>query len=152
MKLSEMIKYYRSVNQISQRELARRCGLSNSLISLMEMGVNPQTGKEMSPDLETYRKLASGMQMTVQKLFEQLGDDATVKLSGTQENGIHVGARWYAGQLEFEEKVANEERLEALHNNPKLGMLFDRTRKMSQADVDFMLQMADRILKERDGD
>lgn len=152
MKLSEMIKYYRSVNQISQRELARRCGLSNSLISLMEMGVNPQTGKEMSPDLETYRKLASGMQMTVQKLFEQLGDDATVKLSGTQENGIHVGARWYAGQLEFEEKVANEERLEALHNNQKLGMLFDRTRKMSQADVDFMLQMADRILKERDGD
>ena len=43
-------------------------------------------------------------------------------------------------------------RLEALHQNPQLGMLFDRTRKMSQADVDFMLQMADRILKERDGD
>lgn len=42
------------------------------------------------------------------------------------------------------------QRLEALHQNPKLGMLFDRSRKMSEADVDFMLQMADRILKERD--
>ena len=42
------------------------------------------------------------------------------------------------------------QRLEAIHQNPKLGMLFDRSRKMSEADVDFMLQMADRILKERD--
>ena len=41
-------------------------------------------------------------------------------------------------------------RLEAIHQNPKLGMLFDRTRKMSNDDVEFMLQMADRILKERD--
>lgn len=46
----------------------------------------------------------------------------------------------------------DEDRLEALHQNPRLGLLFDRSRKMSSADVDFMLQMADRILKERDGD
>lgn len=49
-------------------------------------------------------------------------------------------------------KTDDDYRLEALHENPKLGMLFDRTRKMSQDDVDFMIQMADRILKERDGD
>lgn len=46
----------------------------------------------------------------------------------------------------------DEERLEALHQNPALGLLFDRSRKMSKADVDFMLQMADRILKEREPD
>lgn len=46
----------------------------------------------------------------------------------------------------------NTQRLEALHQDPRLGLLFDRTRKMSKADVDFMLQMTDRILKERDGD
>ena len=86
MKLSEMLKNYRSENKISQRELARRCGLSNSLISLMEMGVNPQTGKEMSPDLETYKRLADGMQISVQTLFNRLGNDATVKLSVPQEN------------------------------------------------------------------
>lgn len=42
--------------------------------------------------------------------------------------------------------------LEALHQNPRLGLLFDRTRKMSREDIDFMLQMAARIIKERDGD
>lgn len=46
----------------------------------------------------------------------------------------------------------DQQRLEALHQNPALGLLFDRSRKMSHADVEFMLQMADRILKERDGD
>ena len=49
-------------------------------------------------------------------------------------------------------RTEDEERLEALHQNPRLGMLFDRSRKMSKEDVDFMLQMADRILKERDGE
>ena len=46
----------------------------------------------------------------------------------------------------------DQDRLEALHQNPRLGMLFDRQRKMSDSDIDFMIQMADRILKERDGD
>lgn len=46
----------------------------------------------------------------------------------------------------------DEARLEALHQNPRLGLLFDRSRKMSHEDVEFMLQMADRILKERDGE
>lgn len=46
----------------------------------------------------------------------------------------------------------DQQRLEALHQDPRLGLLFDRSRKMSHEDVEFMVQMADRILKERDGD
>ena len=44
----------------------------------------------------------------------------------------------------------DQQRLEALHQNPRLGLLFDHTRKMKKEDVDFMIQMADRILKEQD--
>lgn len=47
---------------------------------------------------------------------------------------------------------ADQARLEALHQDQRLGLLFDRSRKMSHDDVEFMLQMADRILKERDGE
>ena len=46
----------------------------------------------------------------------------------------------------------NEQRLEALHQDPRLGLLFDRTRKMSSADVDTMLAVSASILKERDGE
>lgn len=95
MKLSELLKQYRAENKISQRELARRCGLSNSLISLIEMGVNPQTGKEMSPDLETYRKIADCLGVSIQKLFETLGNDAKVSMYiGKQEN-MDVSAELY---------------------------------------------------------
>ena len=48
--------------------------------------------------------------------------------------------------------IEDRSRLEALHQDPRLGLLFDRSRKMSHEDVEFMLQMADRILKERDGE
>lgn len=44
------------------------------------------------------------------------------------------------------------ERIEALHQDPRLGLLFDRTRKMSAEDVDFMLRMAARITGEREGE
>ena len=117
MKLSQVLKIYRENNDISQRELGRRCGLSNSLISLIEMGVNPQTGKAMSPDLETYRKLAYGMQMSLQQLFEQLGDDAMVNLSGDPQNSLDVGAAWYAAKIKqsgldgyFDTYISQEER------------------------------------------
>ena len=44
------------------------------------------------------------------------------------------------------------DRLEALHQNPKLGLLFDRQKNMSEADIDFMIQVADRIVKENYGE
>lgn len=80
MTLSEMIKQYRKAKDISQRDFARICGLSNSLISILEMGVNPQTGKKPQPDLDTYRKIAIGMNRSVQELFADLGDSETVNI------------------------------------------------------------------------
>ena len=52
----------------------------------------------------------------------------------------------------LEDDNDDDERLEALHQDPRLCLLFDRSRKMSSSDVEFMLQMADRILKEQDPD
>lgn len=90
MKLGELILQYRSENHISQREFARRSGLSNSLISIIEKGYNPQTGKEPSPDLATYSRIAQAMDITVQSLFEQLGDDATVRLTPSMESDTPI--------------------------------------------------------------
>ena len=80
MKLGDLIAQYRAKYNMSQREFARRCDLSNSLISILEKGYNPQTGKEISPDIETYGRIASTMGISLQNLFEVLGDDAKVKL------------------------------------------------------------------------
>ena len=81
MKLSTIISEYRDRMQISQREFARRCDLSNSYISFLEKETNPKTGKPMVPTLVQYKKLADGMNMSVQQLFEMLDDDAPVDLN-----------------------------------------------------------------------
>lgn len=80
MDIKDIIANYRRENGISQREFARRCDLSNSLVSILEMGVNPQTGKKISPDLITYKKLANGMGISAQQLMESLDNDAHVAL------------------------------------------------------------------------
>lgn len=45
---------------------------------------------------------------------------------------------------------ADADILESLHTNPKLNMLFSRSRKLSDKDIEFMLSYANRILEERD--
>ena len=80
MKLSAVLSGYRSRMQISQREFARRCGLSNSYISFIENEFNPRTGRPIVPTIEQYQKLAAGMDMSVQQLFELLDEDSPVEL------------------------------------------------------------------------
>ena len=72
MKLSELIIDYRTRMEMSQRKFSEKCGLSNTYISFLEKERNPKTGRPLVPTLEQYGKLASGMDMTVQQLFESL--------------------------------------------------------------------------------
>ena len=81
MTIGEMIKQYREENNISQREMANRCGMSNAAISLYEKnGINPKTGKPFKLEYETYFKLSRIMGITIDEMFEKLGDDALVSL------------------------------------------------------------------------
>lgn len=80
MKIGEIILDYRTRMDISQRQFARRCDLSNSYISFLEKDVNPQTGRPLVPTLEQYKKLATGMDMSLQQLFEMLDQDAPVSM------------------------------------------------------------------------
>lgn len=90
MKLSNIITDYRNQEQISQREFARRCGLSNSYISFIENEYNPRTGKPIVPTLEQYHKIASGMGLTVHQLFERLDEDAPVDLHVSDASRVPV--------------------------------------------------------------
>lgn len=49
-------------------------------------------------------------------------------------------------------EAADIERLEALHQNPKLRLLFDRQKDMSDADLNAVLGVVNAINKERDAD
>ena len=85
MKLSNIVIDYRKRMQISQREFARRCGLSNSYISFIENEYNPRTGKPIVPTIEQYQKIASCMDMSVHQLFELLDEDSPVDLHNSPQ-------------------------------------------------------------------
>ena len=63
---------------------------------------------------------------------------------------LKVKVSTFMSENGIDEQLDDLDRLDALHNNPRLGMLFDRSARMSDEDINFMIQMADRILKERD--
>lgn len=90
MKLSNIITDYRNQEQISQREFARRCGLSNSYISFIENEYNPRTKKPIVPTLEQYQKIASGMGLTVHELFERLDEDSPVDLHVSDVSSVPI--------------------------------------------------------------
>ena len=81
MDLKDILVEYRKEHKISQRELARRSGLSNAQISILEYGVNKRTGRKPTPDIITLKKLADGMGITLQSLLDQIGSSEFVSLN-----------------------------------------------------------------------
>lgn len=95
--------------------------------------------RELDKSSATVSDWCSGKKYPRIDAMQQLADLLGVRYSNlTTENGT----------ADYEDM----RRLEALHQNPRLGLLFDRTRKMSSADVETMLAVAASILKESDGD
>jgi transcriptional regulator with XRE-family HTH domain len=94
LKIGEIVKDYRNKNKISQRQFAQRCRVSNGYISMLEEGKNPKTNEQIIPTLETYKKIAYGMGISLNMLFS-LMDDApiTVNKSPSAEPELTEGER-----------------------------------------------------------
>lgn len=126
MKLSTILIDYRKRMQISQREFARRCDLSNSYISFLENEFNPRTGKPIVPTIEQYQKIASGMGLTVHQLFEQLDEDSPVELPPLEKDpeSIAPQIRIVSGMMEKMSKEQQEQVVNVLRamfaNHPEL--------------------------------
>ena len=117
------------------------CEIANKIKARrMELGLTLEdVAKAVGVGRSTVRKWETGM-------IKNMGRDKIAALAKVlQISPVELVPA--AGSVRSED----EERLEALHQDPRLGLLFDRSRKMSHEDVEFMLQMAERILKERDG-
>lgn len=80
MKLGDLIKEYRESHDLSQRQFAMSCGLSNGYISMLEKGKNPKTNRPVTPTLQQLKKLADGMGTTMMDMLEQV-DDMPVDLA-----------------------------------------------------------------------
>lgn len=102
--------------------------------------------------LKNFRKENGWSQEELAKFLNTTKQVISNYETGKRSPNVYVAAE-YAKKLGLSLEMMldvyeQDDRLEALHQNPKLRLLFDRSRKMSDADIDFMLQMADRIIGE----
>lgn len=74
MKLGDLIRDYREQHDLSQRQFAVICGLSNGYISMLERGENPKTHKPVTPTLPQLKKLADGMGTTIMDVLDTVED------------------------------------------------------------------------------
>ena len=80
MTLKDLVVSYLDTHNLSQREFARLCGVTNSSISLLIKGTNPKTGEPIKQTLDTLKKYAAGMGMTSNELALE-ADDIDIELS-----------------------------------------------------------------------
>ena len=119
------------------------CEIANKIKARrLELGLTLEdVGKAVGVGRSTVRKWETGM-------IKNMGRDKIAALADV----LQINPVQLVPMPSRAMRSDDEERLEALHQDPRLCLLFDRSRKMSSSDVEFMLQIADRILKERDPD
>lgn len=75
MTLGEIITQYRNEHKMSQREFARRCGMSNSYLSMLEQNRNYKNGQPIIPSLVTIKAVSDAMARPLGEVLEAMGDE-----------------------------------------------------------------------------
>ena len=86
MKLGEWLKMYRAKHNMTMKDLANACGFSKAYIGMLERGVNPTTGKPVSPTIQTLDKIARGTGRDIDSLLKCLDGDQPVTITTTSDN------------------------------------------------------------------
>lgn len=105
MTLRDIITEYRRTHELSQRQFATSCGLSNGYISMLEKNENPKTGLPMIPSLPALKKIAGGMGMTVTDLFIQV-DDMPIDLLVADLEKTMPAPNYESGQSAIDVEIA----------------------------------------------
>ena len=124
------------------------CEIANKIKARrLELGLTlEEVGQAVGVGKSTVRKWENGM-------IKNMGRDKVAALASVLQipavELVPGDAKISEHQKQYADS-ADLDRLEALHQNPRLGLLFDHSSKMKPEDVDFMIQMAERIIKDRD--
>ena len=73
MTIGTLIENYQREHHMSEREFARLCGISHTHINSLKKGVTTG-GKPFAPSVDTLRKVASGMGISLQALMMSVED------------------------------------------------------------------------------
>lgn len=84
--LGEFIKQYRGKQSL--REFASKCGISHTHLDSIEKGIDPRSGKAVRITIDTLKKIAKAMNMSINELLIKSGEvsDEQIKEVGKVKN------------------------------------------------------------------
>ena len=85
MKLGQLIRQYCFDHAMTYQQFADASHISKGYVSMLVNNRNPKTGKPLKPTIDTYMKLANGMGITLDKLFDDI-DDNPVRLTLSEDD------------------------------------------------------------------
>lgn len=85
MKLGEIIKEYREIHNLSQREFSQRANISYSYVATLEKGTSYRDNKPLSPTLDSLDRIARAMNLDLDELLNKM-DDITISLKRDTPN------------------------------------------------------------------
>ncbi len=132
MELRELIKEFLEEHNMSTREFGRRCGFSNSYVSSLLSGVNPRTGKPLASTMETYEKVAKGMQVSLDYVLERVGYLNGLKVSKTADYNPFFDTEndAYGTDIEWRKRHGR------IDDNPRLQRIVDLLSDCDDATLD----------------
>ena len=133
--ISKKIKARRQELGLTLEDVARSVGVGRSTVLRWERGEIKNMGSNR------VNKMAEVLQMNPLDLVPDAATDFPWEASAAKAEAFDA---FLSGE--------DHDLLEALHQNPRLRLLFDRSRKMKPEDVETMLAVTASILKERDGE
>ena len=70
--IGDYIRKYRG--DLSLRDFAKKCGISHTHLDSIEKGFDPRTGKEVRVTVDTLKKIANAMGLTINELLTVSGE------------------------------------------------------------------------------
>ena len=80
MRIGEVIDKYIKDNKMSQRQFAKKCGMSNGYISMLIKNTNPHSEKPIVPSLTALLLISKALGISLDELLE-ITDDLNVDIS-----------------------------------------------------------------------
>ena len=81
MTLGEIIRKFRSENNISQAEFAKKSGISKAYICMLENNRNPDSGKPIAPTYTTFQKVAAVTGFSTDDLIRAMDDRQMISVN-----------------------------------------------------------------------
>lgn len=136
---------------MTQQQLADLLGTSKQVVSRYESGQN-------SPKVKTIQEYATKLGIPVERLLkteDEIRAMITPEMLAQAGGDIEEAFEWAVmmGDIKVDptsESKLNTDILEALHQNPKLGMLFERQRNLSADQIEQVLRFTNFVLSERE--